>query len=105
MAISRANGFYYKLADAFILSSAFEGYPTTFLEALVLDRPIITTDVSDSKIDIDNKYGIVVPNNDTSIYDGIKKYLDKGFIIKKKFDPENFNQECINILESVINND
>ena len=101
----KANPFpYYKLADAFILSSAFEGFPTTFLEALVLNIPIITTDVSDARDDIDNKYGIVVPNNDESIYDGIKEYLDNGFVIKEKFDPKKFNQDSIDKLESVINN-
>ena len=37
-----------------------------------------------------------INNDDDSIYLGMKEYLDKGFIIKKKFDYEKFNEEIIN---------
>ncbi len=63
---------------------------------MVLNIPIVTTNVSDAKLDIENKYGIVVNNDDDSIYLGMKEYLDKGFIINKKFDYEKFNEEIIN---------
>ena len=57
---TKKNPYPYLLkSDCLILSSDFEGYPVVFLESLILGKPIITTDVSDSKIDIKDKYGIV----------------------------------------------
>lgn len=86
---------YMTKSNAFLLSSAREGYPVVFLESMVLNIPIVTTNVSDAKLDIENKYGIVVNNDDDSIYLGMKEYLDKGFIINKKFDYKNFNTKII----------
>ena len=43
---------YFKMADYVILTSLNEGYPVVFQEAMILDKKIITTDVSDAVIDI-----------------------------------------------------
>lgn len=94
---------YMKKSSAFVLSSGREGYPVVYIESMILNIPIITTDVSDAKEDIDNKYGIVVPNDDNSIYIGMKKFLDEGYKIRKKFDYERFNKEIINTLEKIYN--
>lgn len=96
---------YYKIADAFVLTSCFEGFPVVFLESMVMNLPIITTDVSDAKKDIENKFGIVVSNDENGVYLGMKQFLDKGYVIKNEFDPENYNKESINILERMINNE
>ena len=99
----RLNPFpYLKNADCFLLSSQYEGFPTTFTESLTLNIPIITTDVSDAKSFIDGKYGIVVNNDDDDIYNGMKKYLDYGFKIKKKFDYQAFNQDSLDRLYEII---
>lgn len=99
----KANPFpYIKNANAFVMSSAFEGFPTTFGEAMTLGVPLITTDVSDAKELIDNKYGIIVVNNDEAIYDGMKEFLDNGFKIEKKFNPKKYNEESMNKLYQVI---
>lgn len=99
----RVNPFpYLKKADCFLLSSKYEGFPTTFTEALTLNVPIITTDVSDARSFIDGKYGIVVENNDSDIYKGMKEYLDNGYKIKKKFDYKEFNEESLYKLYQII---
>lgn len=99
----KSNPFpYYKNADAMILCSQFEGFPTTFIEAMIMNVPIITTNVSDAMDIIDNKYGIVVENNDNAIYDGMKKFLDEGFKIKKRFDFKKYNEESLKQLESMF---
>ena len=99
----KANPFpYIKNANAFVMSSSFEGFPTTFGEAMTLGVPLITTDVSDAKELIENKYGIVVNNNDEAIYDGMKEFLDNGFKIEKKFNPKKYNEESMNKLYQVI---
>lgn len=44
---------YMKEADYIILTSDYEGFPVTYLEAIALNKPIITTiPVSDDKINI-----------------------------------------------------
>lgn len=77
--------------DAILTSSIREGNPVVFVEAKILNIPIITTDVSDAKIDIHKKYGIVVQNTDDGIYEGMKKFLDEKFTTTKKFDYKKFN--------------
>ena len=94
---------YYKMADATILSSNYEGYPVVFLESMVLNKPIISTKVSDYK-DLVGKYGIFVENNDTAIYDGMKKFLNDGFIINEKFDVKKYNEKIQKEIEAIINN-
>lgn len=99
----KANPFpYIRTANAFVMSSDFEGFPTTFGEAMTLNVPIITTNVSDANEIIKDKYGIVVDNNDEAIYYGMKLFLDKGFKIKNKFNPKKYNEESINKLYQVI---
>lgn len=93
---------YYAFADCFVLSSRFEGFPTTFSEAMTLNIPIITTDVSDASVVIKDKYGIVVKNNDTDIYNGMKLFLDEGYKIENKFEPEKNNQESLRIIKELV---
>ena len=96
---------YFKISNAFVLSSAFEGLPTTYLESLVLNLPIITTDVSDAQILIKDRYGLVMENNDDAIYYGMKEAIDKKIELKKCFDPKKYNEDIIKKLESEINCD
>ena len=92
---------YYRLADAVLLSSKYEGYPVVFVEAMTLNKPIVTTAVSDYR-EIENKYGIVVENNASAIYRGMKQFLDHGFVIQKPFDPQEFNQQMKEIFENLV---
>ncbi len=95
---------YMKLADSVVLSSDYEGYPVVFVESFVLNKPIITTDVSDALKDVQNKYGIVTSKDTAEIYNAMKTFLEREFIIKEKFNPEKYNKEIIEIIEKVINN-
>jgi len=93
---------YFKISDAFILTSEFEGYPVVFNEAKILELSIITTDVSDARVDIDAKFGIVTEKNVNSIYEAMKKIINEGYHIKDRFDGQTFNNEIINKLEILI---
>ena len=88
-----------------MLSSIREGYPVVFIEAMVLNKPIITTNVSDAKIDIANKFGIVVNNDDNSIYDGMKEFIENGYEMKSKFNYEEFNKEIEEKVDVIYNKD
>lgn len=101
----KSNPFvYYKSADAVVLSSVIEGNPVVFVEAKVLNKPIITTNVGDALIDVKDKYGIVTDINDDSYYNGLKKFLDDGFI-PQKFNSQEFNKKILCQLEKVIDID
>ncbi len=93
---------YYKIANCVIISSDYEGYPVVFLESYVLNRPIITTNVSDYE-EIENKKGIVTNKNIKSIYNAMRDFIDKGFTIKEEFDVRKYNQEVINNLKEILN--
>lgn len=92
---------YLKLSDCFLMSSQFEGYPVVLVESQILGKPIVTTDISDAKEDIDKKYGIVVENSETGVYKGMKEYLDNGFKTKD-FDAEKYNQDIIEKIDKIL---
>jgi len=67
---------YLQKADFYIMSSRHEGFPTIIAEALILNKPIVSTDVSGIKDLLqDGKLGIITPNSETGIYEGMKKIL------------------------------
>lgn len=93
---------YLKNSDCLIMSSNFEGYPVVFIESLILNKPIITTDVSDSKKDIQGKYGIVVEKSVDGVYSGMKEFIENP-PKTQKFDPEQFNKDILKKLKEIIN--
>ncbi len=93
---------YIKLADSIILSSDYEGYPVVFVEAFVLKKPIITTNVADAMADIENKFGKVVEKNSEDIYFAMKEFLEEGYVIKEEFNPKQFNNEIMQNIEKII---
>ncbi len=82
---------YFKLADCVVLSSDYEGYPVVYLESFVMQKPIITTNVSDSE-QIEG-HGIVVEKDENEIYKAMKQYIEKGYEITKEFDAEEYNNK------------
>lgn len=68
---------YVSKADLFICSSYSEGFSTAVTEALILGKPVISTDVSGAKemLGENNEYGLVVENSTDGIYEGLKSLL------------------------------
>lgn len=67
---------YLKKADFYIMSSRHEGFPTIIAEALILNKPIVSTDVSGIKDLLqDGKLGMITPNSEAGIYEGMKNML------------------------------
>lgn len=94
---------YMKKADCIILTSEYEGYPVVFLESLVLQKPIITTNVSDAIKDIKDKYGIVVDKDVNQIKEAMKEMIENGFEIKNEFNAKEHNKKILDFLEELIN--
>ena len=92
---------YFKIADCVLLTSDYEGYPVTFLESFVLNVPIITTKVSDYQ-QVEGKYGYVAEKSTEDVYNKMKLFIEKGFEIKEKFEPEKYNSQIVNKLEKII---
>lgn len=67
---------YVKQADCYIMSSRHEGFPTIIAEALILNKPIVSTDVSGIKDLLqEGKLGLITPNSEEGIYEGMKSFL------------------------------
>ena len=70
--------------NIFICSSYTEGLSTATIEALILGKAIVSTNVSGAfEILGNNEYGLVVENSIEGIYDGLKKYLDNSDFMNK----------------------
>ena len=93
---------YFKISDCIILTSEYEGYPVIYTEAKVLGIPIITTNVSDSMIDIQGRYGIVVNKDVDSIKNAMKSFIENGYKIEEKFDAKKFNKNIMEKIEKLL---
>lgn len=105
---------YIKQADLFVCSSRYEGLSTVMSETLILGTPIITTDVSGAKEVLGNsEYGLIVKNNEDSLYYGLKELLQHPdrithYKIKAKqrapfFDTVNTVASVESLIEEVVN--
>lgn len=92
---------YYKISDCVILTSDYEGYPVVFLESMILQKPLITTNVSDYE-QIKDKYGIVTRKEVDQISKAMKEFIESGFNIKEKFNYQKYNQEILQNLEKLF---
>lgn len=93
---------YFKLANYVILTSDYEGSPVVFTEAMILNVPIITTDVAGAE-QLRGNYGIITTREVNDIYKTMKKAINNQFKIKEKFDYEEYNakikQQLIKLIE------
>ena len=92
---------YMKACDYLILTSRYEGFPVVYNEAIILEKPVITTiDVSDDYISIPNRFGYVV--NEKNIYDKVKELSKKKEKIKETVDYNTLNKKRINLIEQIM---
>lgn len=66
-----------KNADIYVCSSIAEGYNTAITEALILGRPVVSTECSGVKEQLgdDNEWGICCSNSEEGLYEGLKEML------------------------------
>lgn len=93
---------YFTLSDCLVLTSEHEGFPVVFVESMVLNVPIITTNVSDSEKIINNKYGFVSDKDEDSICKCMANFINNGYEIKKKFDAEKYNKDIMDKIMKLI---
>lgn len=67
---------YVNACDIFVCSSFTEGLSTATIEALILGKVIVSTDVSGAREIVgDSEYGLVVENSEEGLYKGLKELL------------------------------
>ena len=67
---------YIKAADAFVISSRSEGFSTVATEALILNKPILTTNCAGMKELFDNyDCGFICENSEDELYKMLKYFL------------------------------
>ena len=74
---SKSNPYkYIKDSDLFVCSSRWEGFSTVISEAVILEKPVITTRVSGTEeLFLNNKYGLITENNEESLYEELKNII------------------------------
>lgn len=74
---------YMNEADYVILTSDYEGFPVIYLEAIVLNKKIITTiDVSDDAINMGKDYAFIVSKDEKKMVEEVKEILRKDKKVK-----------------------
>ena len=75
---------YMKQADYILLTSDYEGFPVIYLEAITLQKPIITTiDVSDDKINMGKDYAWIVSKEEKKMVKQVQEILKENKMPKK----------------------
>ena len=69
---------YVSKCDLFVCASYAEGFSTAASEALIVDTPVCTVEVSGMKemLGENNEWGLVTENSEEGLYQGIKRLLD-----------------------------
>ncbi len=93
---------YIKESDYVILTSDYEGFPVIYLEAITLNKPIITTiDVSDDKINIGKDYAYIVSKDEKKMIKEVTKILTKP-TQNKTIDLEKIQKQRMRKLEKLF---
>lgn len=95
---------YMKASNYIVLTSRYEGFPVVYNEAIVLNKPILTTiDVSDDYISIDGRFGYVVDKD--NLYEKVKELVNsKDKLKKEKIDFNEINKKRIKMIEELMEN-
>lgn len=94
---------YFKLCDYVILTSNYEGFPVIYGEAIVLNKPIITTiNATDDAISIPNNFGYICKKDEKDIADTIINATKKDKLKYKKVNIDEINQNKYEMLKKII---
>ena len=92
---------YLKMCDYLMLTSRYEGFPVVYHEAIILEKPIITTiDVTDDYITIPNRFGYIV--NENNIFEQVKKLSGKKEKINEMIDYDELNKKRIKMITKLL---
>lgn len=90
-----------KHCDCFVLSSNHEGQPMVLLETLILNKPIVATDIPGSRSVLEGGYGDLVENSVDGLIDGMVKVIE-GRMKYMEFDYIEYNNKALNMFYSEV---
>lgn len=91
---------YIKKADYFLLASYYEGYPMVLLEAKVLNKRILITDSAAREVLIGYQNSLIVTNDKSGIYEGMKEFITNK---NKKDNKKTFqNKEVLEQIKELL---
>ena len=94
---------YMNEADYVILTSDYEGFPVTYLEAITLNKNIITTiETSDESIDMKD-IAYIIPKKENEMVEKVKEILKKKDT-KKSINIDKIQKNKIKIFEELFDN-
>ena len=73
---------YIKAADAFISAATWESYGLAIQEALILGVPVITTECPAIKEVFDTRFGLLINNSFSALYDSMEKMIVNSNLCK-----------------------
>ncbi|WP_313467430.1 glycosyltransferase, partial [Carnobacterium sp.] len=82
------------LCDCFILTSNYEGQGLVLLEAMIIGKPVIGTDVPGIHSVLENTKGLLVNNSVEGIYHGMQEFI-AGKLEAADFDYRLYNEEAL----------
>lgn len=89
--------------DAFILSSRYEGLPMTIMEALILNKPVISTDIpGPAEFLRETGCGLLVEDSTEGVLDGLNAIYDGRLTELSAFDAEGFNKQAMEEFYNLI---
>ena len=94
---------YIKVCDAILLTSDYEGFPVVYNEAIILNKPIITTiNVSDESINIQDGFGMICNKDVKSICQAILKFINENHNNSKRLDFKKLNKKRIDMIIELL---
>ncbi|MER2134913.1 MAG: CDP-glycerol glycerophosphotransferase family protein [Arthrobacter sp.] len=102
----RANPFpALRRADCFVFSSEYEGQGLAVLEALILEKPVISTDVVGPRSVLEGGHGLLVENSVEGLTSGLMAYLDGWAKKTTPFDIDLYQKEALKRFEGIVFSD
>lgn len=84
-----------KYCDCFILSSNYEGQGLVVLEALILNKPVISTNIPGPQSILENgEYGSLVENSQEGLINGMIDFIENKNVFKN-FDVQLYNKNAM----------
>jgi len=90
-----------KKADCFVLSSNHEGQPMVLFEAMILKKPIISTDIVGSRSALTGRTGILVDNTIMGLATAMISYSN-GQLNFPEYDITDYQESAINMFYNKI---
>ena len=98
---------YFNMCDIYVQPSRYEGKAVAITEAKIFNKPIVITDYTSAKDQIENmKTGLIIENSVDGIYKGVKRIIEdnklRNFIISNLKKSKWSNEDDIEKLYEIM---